>query len=156
MQILITPPPHHSVEYKEEEEEKTFNAHTMQMDQFNSTNSNVIIEMDTQRHPTHPSAPHQHVQETVIHPHKSWFQKQMAVKPQSVGLSCGADITRCEAIKRIVYLLEFYKSHQRTLLHHEESVIPLFEHLSSLKNYGMSMFMEDWYQCKQNHFKTLE
>eukprot|EP01083_Nonionella_stella_P120932 362936_1 len=144
---------HHQVdEYKEqEEEEKTFNAKTNPID-----NATVIMEME----PLH----HSNQRETIIHPRKSsekamslsWSHEEEKLEPnvQSIGLSCEDDIINCKAIKRVINLLEFYKLHQHALLNNEESVIPLFEHLSSLNDYGIPMFMEDWYQCKRNHFKT--
>eukprot|EP01083_Nonionella_stella_P219946 787395_1 len=139
------------VEYKEEEEEKTFNAKTNHI-----YNSNVIMEME----PPH----HSNQRESLIHPRKSseegtslsWSHEEEKLEPnvQSIGLSCEDDIANCKAIKRIIHLLEFYKLHQHALLNNEESVIPLFEHLSSVNDYGIPMFMEDWYQCKKKHFKT--
>eukprot|EP01083_Nonionella_stella_P070942 190156_1 len=156
----------HPIDYKEEEEEeKTFNVHAINgqtntiesvwVAPFNSDNSNVIIEME-------PNNLHQ--SQSIIHPHKSSKQKDHAhvalssefVKPQPVGLlnSCDDNVANCNAIKNIIHLLEFYKRHQTTLLNNEESVIPLFEHISSLKNYGIAIFMDDWYHCKTNHFKT--
>eukprot|EP01083_Nonionella_stella_P120931 362933_1 len=143
---------HHQVdEYKEqEEEEKTFNAKTNPID-----NATVIMEME----PLH----HSNQRETIIHPRKSsekamslsWSHEEEKLEPnvQSIGLSCEDDIINCKAIKRVINLLEFYKLHQHALLNNEESVIPLFEHISQ-KDYGIPMFMEDWYQCKRNHFKT--
>eukprot|EP01083_Nonionella_stella_P116915 347844_1 len=95
----------------------------------------------------------------------SWFQKpkpvtpyvlhSQFVEPQSDDMLCNdrKDITKCNAIKRIIHALEYYKMHHMTLLNDETSVIPLYEYISSFKNYGISMLMEDWYRCKQNHIK---
>eukprot|EP01083_Nonionella_stella_P291492 991842_1 len=95
----------------------------------------------------------------------SWFQKpkpvtpyvlhSQFVEPQSDDMLCNdrKDITKCNAIKRIIHALEYYKMHHMKLLNDETSVIPLYEYISSFKNYGISMLMEDWYRCKQNHIK---
>eukprot|EP01083_Nonionella_stella_P172233 590372_1 len=78
------------------------------------------------------------------------------VKPQPADLLCDdrIDITKCNAIKRIIHALEYYKTYHMTLQSNEASVIPLYEYISSLKNYDISMLMEDWYRCKKNHIKT--
>eukprot|EP01083_Nonionella_stella_P270838 917363_1 len=145
-------------EEEEEEEEKTFLEQT-NTPSFNA-HSKTYSEHTHQQHYSEQTGLHS--QESIVYPYKSqgvslsWLHKQKEVKPlaQSLDFSCDDHIANCEAIKRIVRVLEFYKSHQTTLLNNEESVIPLFEHISSVKNYGISMFMEDWYQCKKNHFKT--
>eukprot|EP01084_Bolivina_argentea_P304144 525189_1 len=68
---------------------------------------------------------------------------------------CNGDITKCNAIKRVIHLLEYYKTYQIKLMENEVSVFPMYEYItSSLKNYSVGMFLEDWHQCKKNHFKT--
>eukprot|EP01083_Nonionella_stella_P025951 71452_1 len=98
---------------------------------------------DQSNNPKHVAAP-------VIH---SEF-----VEPRSDDVLCNdkIDITECNAIKRIIHVLEFYQMYHMNLLEDEASVIPLYEHISSLKNYNISMLMEDWSQCKKNHIKTLK
>eukprot|EP01083_Nonionella_stella_P303742 1052564_1 len=70
------------------------------------------------------------------------------VKPQADDVLCNEriDITECNAIKRIIHALEYYKLYHMTLLSDEASVIPLYEYISSLRNYDISMLMEDWYR----------
>eukprot|EP01083_Nonionella_stella_P172234 590377_1 len=99
----------------------------------------------------------------------SWFQKpkpvtpitpyvlhSQFVEPQSDDVLCNdtINIAKCNTIKRIIHALEYYKMHHMTLEKDEASVIPLYEYISSFKNYDISMLMEDWYRCKQNHLKT--
>eukprot|EP01083_Nonionella_stella_P110329 322755_1 len=83
-------------------------------------------------------------------------QRSKFVKPQADDVLCNEqiDITKCNAIKRIIHALEHYKLYHMTLLSDEASVIPLYEYISSLRNYDISMLMEDWYRCKKNHIKT--
>eukprot|EP01084_Bolivina_argentea_P083744 151611_1 len=55
-------------------------------------------------------------------------------------------ISKCKQMQRIIHLLEYYKHSQATVL--------VYEYISSLNEYTISSFMEDWYHCKTTHFKT--
>eukprot|EP01084_Bolivina_argentea_P154905 270004_1 len=76
------------------------------------------------------------------------------IEPRDDDYMCNGDITNCNAIKRIMHLLEYYKSYQTALVKNDAKIIPIYEYISSLKKYNISIFMEDWFQCKQNHMKA--
>eukprot|EP01083_Nonionella_stella_P208094 755440_1 len=138
-----------------EEDPRMMELAEMPPSQANAKNRQSIIDIiakktkhvqsnrDQSNNPKHVAAP-------VIH---SEF-----VEPRSDDVLCNdkIDITECNAIKRIIHVLEFYQMYHMNLLEDEASVIPLYEHISSLKNYNISMLMEDWSQCKKNHIKTLK
>eukprot|EP01084_Bolivina_argentea_P085533 154598_1 len=63
-------------------------------------------------------------------------------------ITCEGDIENCNAMKRVFHLLEYYKIIQK-----DYNICPIYEHLESLKDYGISDVMEDWYHCKIQHFK---
>eukprot|EP01084_Bolivina_argentea_P225002 380342_1 len=54
------------------------------------------------------------------------------------------DLSNCNAIKRILHVLIHY---------HQYGKNAIYEHLSSLPKYDMSIFMEDWYQTKKYHLR---
>eukprot|EP01084_Bolivina_argentea_P083742 151608_1 len=56
-------------------------------------------------------------------------------------------IEDCKVMKRIAHLLKYYQQNPH---------VDMYEYLSSLKNYDVPTFMEDWYQCKRKHFTTKE
>eukprot|EP01084_Bolivina_argentea_P291637 501248_1 len=70
-------------------------------------------------------------------------------------MNCNHDISKCNAISRIVHLLGYYKSCESKQLSESENeeIIPLHEYISSLNKYTISTFMEDWYHSKTIHFK---
>eukprot|EP01084_Bolivina_argentea_P154906 270007_1 len=76
------------------------------------------------------------------------------IEPRDDDYMCNGDITNCNAIKRIMHLLEYYKSYQTALVKNDAKIIPIYEYISSLKKYNISIFMEDWFQCKKKHFKA--
>eukprot|EP01084_Bolivina_argentea_P179222 309711_1 len=61
---------------------------------------------------------------------------------------CDNDITKCNPIQRITHLLHYYDKFKESNSH-----VPLYEHISSINNYSVSKFMEDWYHSKTIHFK---
>eukprot|EP01084_Bolivina_argentea_P051520 94778_1 len=67
---------------------------------------------------------------------------------------CEGDIRQCNVIKRIIHIMEFYVAFKKIMSENATLVIPLYEFIETLKHYHITQFMEDWYQCKQNHFKT--
>eukprot|EP01084_Bolivina_argentea_P048384 89163_1 len=68
---------------------------------------------------------------------------------------CKGDISKCNAVNRVVHLLHYYKSMIKQNMQQEnDSFINIFEYIMTLQNYSISKFMEDWYQCKKNHLKT--
>eukprot|EP01084_Bolivina_argentea_P165420 287386_1 len=69
-------------------------------------------------------------------------------------IKCEEDITGCNAVKRIIHLLEFYDQNQKTLKYTNNDIVLLYEYISSLTEYAMSTFMEDWYHCKTKHLKS--
>eukprot|EP01084_Bolivina_argentea_P091701 165054_1 len=54
----------------------------------------------------------------------------------------------CNLVKRIMHLLTFRQQHQKNA--------QIYEYLSSMKNYDVATFMEDWYQVKNNHLRDDE
>eukprot|EP01084_Bolivina_argentea_P020369 37868_1 len=54
------------------------------------------------------------------------------------------EATNCNVMKRIVFVLRHYHQHPND---------PIYEYLSSLKNYNVSTFLEDWHQTKKNHLR---
>eukprot|EP01084_Bolivina_argentea_P317349 550210_1 len=74
---------------------------------------------------------------------------------QSDYIVCSDDshnFKECAVIQRIIHLLAYYKNFQ-SILHTNESTAPIYEYIQSLPNYGIAMFMEDWYQCKNLHLQ---
>eukprot|EP01084_Bolivina_argentea_P054343 99694_1 len=68
--------------------------------------------------------------------------------------ACDGDITKCNSIQRITYLLQYYDEFQESNNHVTiEQTAPLYEYISSMKNYSVPWFMEDWYHSKTKHFK---
>eukprot|EP01084_Bolivina_argentea_P083741 151607_1 len=56
-------------------------------------------------------------------------------------------IEDCKVMKRIAHLLKYYQQNPH---------VDMYEYLSSLKNYDVPTFMEDWYQTKNNHLRDNE
>eukprot|EP01084_Bolivina_argentea_P238893 401392_1 len=72
-------------------------------------------------------------------------------------MNCDCEIQKCNAIQRIIHLLEHYKHSQYQLgLYNgnENKMILLYEYIMSLNKYSIPMFMEDWYHSKTHHFKS--
>eukprot|EP01084_Bolivina_argentea_P137616 242365_1 len=70
-------------------------------------------------------------------------------------IQCDGDISKCNAVQRVIHLLQYQKNNESTLrndLAVETSFI--YEYISSLNKYTVSIFMEDWYHTKTKHFKT--
>eukprot|EP01084_Bolivina_argentea_P185049 319142_1 len=55
------------------------------------------------------------------------------------------NVANCNVAKRIVHLLQYYN---------QSKTISVYDYISSLKHYSVPKFMEDWHQCKTNHFKN--
>eukprot|EP01084_Bolivina_argentea_P179935 310887_1 len=55
----------------------------------------------------------------------------------------------CNVLRRILHLLTFCQQHQMDKRTHTQ----IYEYISSLKNYDVPTFMEDWYQIKNNHLR---
>eukprot|EP01084_Bolivina_argentea_P208878 355948_1 len=70
--------------------------------------------------------------------------------PKSDDYIC-SEITNCNTIKRIVHLCNHFKS---ALTDNKTNILPIYEYISSLSNYNVAQFMEDWYHSKTAHFKT--
>eukprot|EP01084_Bolivina_argentea_P083738 151603_1 len=68
---------------------------------------------------------------------------------ESDYISCKSKhrIEECNVILRILHLLEYYQRH-----HNGE----WYEYLTSFKNYNIGIFMEDWYQVKNNHLREMD
>eukprot|EP01084_Bolivina_argentea_P010476 19507_1 len=49
----------------------------------------------------------------------------------------------CNVLKRILHLLCRYQDHD-----------DMYEYLSSLKDYDLPTFLEDWHQAKNNHLRN--
>eukprot|EP01084_Bolivina_argentea_P127397 225323_1 len=58
--------------------------------------------------------------------------------------------TDCAILKRIIFLLKYYDKQQK-LKNYSTTSSAIYEYISSLPNYDVPAFMEDWYQCKKNH-----
>eukprot|EP01084_Bolivina_argentea_P265685 450446_1 len=76
------------------------------------------------------------------------------VPPRNHNKMCDGEIIKCNTIKRVIHLLEYYIKFQYKLQQNEREIISIYEYISSLPNYGVAMFMDDLYQFKRNHFKT--
>eukprot|EP01084_Bolivina_argentea_P205108 350434_1 len=57
----------------------------------------------------------------------------------------GHGIDNCKVMKRILHLLVHYQQNEN---------VNMYEYISSLKNYDVPTFMEDWYQVKKNHLRN--
>eukprot|EP01084_Bolivina_argentea_P316135 547913_1 len=72
---------------------------------------------------------------------------QSFVKPRIADyLNDNHTIENCNVIKRVLHLLSYYQR----IKQHEN--INIYEYLTSLQNYDISTFLEDWHQAKNNHF----
>eukprot|EP01084_Bolivina_argentea_P083743 151610_1 len=60
---------------------------------------------------------------------------------------CKNEFSKCNALQRIVHLLKIHKTMNE---------LNIYDYISTLKNYDVSILMEDWYQCKNNHFQSLK
>eukprot|EP01084_Bolivina_argentea_P055216 101239_1 len=70
------------------------------------------------------------------------------IEPQVDDCSkCQGSIAECIIIQRIIHLLAYFNKNQR-------NIPGLYQYISSLNNYTVSTFMEDWYHSKTKHFKT--
>eukprot|EP01084_Bolivina_argentea_P054347 99699_1 len=72
-------------------------------------------------------------------------------------MCCGGDIAKCNAIQRIVHLLEYYHNNrtaQSVSQNNDKQIVLLYEYIASLTKYTVPTFMEDWYHSKTKHFKT--
>eukprot|EP01084_Bolivina_argentea_P238311 400377_1 len=67
-------------------------------------------------------------------------------------MKCAGEITKCNSVSRIIYLLQFYKN--ALALNNNNTMAKIYEHINSLDKYTVSVFMEDWYHAKSKHFKT--
>eukprot|EP01084_Bolivina_argentea_P265210 449444_1 len=56
------------------------------------------------------------------------------------------EVTNCHVVKRILHILKYYQEHKN---------VQMFEYITSLDNYSVPTFMEDWYQAKKNHFANM-
>eukprot|EP01084_Bolivina_argentea_P054344 99695_1 len=65
---------------------------------------------------------------------------------------CDNDIVKCNAMQRIMHLLQYYDQFKESS-NHAERTVPLYEYISSMDNYSISTFMQDWYHSKTKHFK---
>eukprot|EP01084_Bolivina_argentea_P089072 160800_1 len=74
------------------------------------------------------------------------------IAPKSDDYIECTDITKCKAMKRIIYLMEYYNqiNQAKTM----DAFVMICDFIENLKNYSISKFMEDWHQCKTNHFKN--
>eukprot|EP01084_Bolivina_argentea_P196813 337373_1 len=58
-------------------------------------------------------------------------------------IKCNNDIAKCNSFRRIIYLLQYYTKNQASI----------YEYISSLENYNISILMNDWCHSKMVHFK---
>eukprot|EP01084_Bolivina_argentea_P282598 483758_1 len=71
---------------------------------------------------------------------------------ESDYIDCQGDdhkIETCNIIKRITHLLTYYQQQQQ----YRKSRPQIHEYLSSLQNYDVPTFMEDWHQVQNNHLR---
>eukprot|EP01084_Bolivina_argentea_P159457 277713_1 len=82
------------------------------------------------------------------------------IEPKSSDyIACGQEehtIERCNVTNRIIHMLYFYTQQQITLTSQSLNIVPVYEYLSALPNYDVSIFMEDWHKCKTNHLRFPE
>eukprot|EP01084_Bolivina_argentea_P010226 19038_1 len=71
-------------------------------------------------------------------------------------INCIGDIATCNVIRRVIHLLKYHKNMHTGSSNNEENVFQLYEYIVSLPNYAVPIVMEDWYHCKNKHFKLNE
>eukprot|EP01084_Bolivina_argentea_P083737 151602_1 len=77
------------------------------------------------------------------------------IQPQiSDYTDCIDDITKCNAVCRIIHLLEHYEHNRSISQYNDGNVVLLYEYIAELPKYTISMFMEDWHHAKTKHLKS--
>eukprot|EP01084_Bolivina_argentea_P312078 540272_1 len=86
----------------------------------------------------------------VVKKHSDFIQPQ-----NSDYTDCVGDITKCNAVQRIIHLLKHYEQSQTMLKSNDHhNIVLLYEYITSLSEYTMSTLMEDWYHSKTKHLKS--
>eukprot|EP01084_Bolivina_argentea_P091329 164421_1 len=86
---------------------------------------------------------------------KKWINTTDFVSPRITDyMNCCDDILKCNAVQRIIHLLEEYNRRQKALENSHDPTVCMYEYITSLQHYSVSTFMEDWYHTKTKHFKT--
>eukprot|EP01084_Bolivina_argentea_P087418 157887_1 len=67
-------------------------------------------------------------------------------------LQCDIAIKKCSVVKRIIHVMQ-YQNRLQIKSHDNKQNIPLYEYITTLPNYTVPTFMEDWYHTKTQHFK---
>eukprot|EP01084_Bolivina_argentea_P288639 495455_1 len=110
------------------------------IEQARQINMNSGYKISMKRHPELGYPLDKSIQDEIKH---SEFTEQQ------IGdeIKCEGFIADCTAMQRIVHLLTYFNKNQR-------NISSLYTYISSLHNYKISAFMEDWYHSKSTHFKT--
>eukprot|EP01084_Bolivina_argentea_P105678 189254_1 len=72
------------------------------------------------------------------------------VIPQVDDYESCDEISTCKPMQRIIHLSNHFQSLQNNYM----DGTPIYEYISSLIEYDVATFMEDWYHSKISHFKT--
>eukprot|EP01084_Bolivina_argentea_P317603 550682_1 len=119
------------------------NEESMALPVTNLPNSNEMVEL--KRETVHQSPGiESELNETKINP--NYFMNPLV----DDYMDCQEqDIINCNAIKRILHLLQYYNTIQKNKV---EICDLMHQHLLQFTNYNISLVMEDWYHCKKTHF----